>query len=718
MLALWSRTVQASRSCQCGPCLQAGARVARTSRGSTAAARRRLRPSDVFTASFSAMLATAAVYDTKKKDERLLQWDQAIEEVRSGKDLATISTPDQVSIGKAADESSNIMGHEVGEYTPDANICRKLGESATTVRHLMSHVPVPILEASQAPPRPRESMTPVWDELQDLVSASLEASGELSAIYGADKRQDYVPDTSPVAVESDRKLLEGSEFAASTMSQWEPRTTYQLDRLARDVNGLVHELWQATSMARKRNVKREFGTDAEMDTGMDDAALEIRQLAELMTPMLDGTMPAPDYPKVGTVGTKVDAASLNATLDSITKTAGFQDRNFDLMLAKICYNLLSSTAVPNVTTYEILIRAFTKLQKKDLAEVVVNRFRNNALRPNEGILSAILMHHGYTRDAEMFYMTIRQMAGLEDGLGLEKHHIFDLTSPSIQQWAMDTDVIHRDGYLQEKAKRNSEIFESLIRGCMNFHNLDGALRYLKTAIKEGCYIRTHVFADLVYYSLTSPQRTDALLRIVTALSWQFAKRERPGGGLDYNSDVRGKIYDVFEACGLGSALSGAPDAADAVLDVEHPLARHIYPEQFAAMVRHFHEEEAKDMASYRERRVPLLQPSRVRQDGELGRTRIEDIPKEFGGMFVKDMPSYVKMSKVAGEEEEEVVDGGAYMTPPQAEVVADGGAYMTPPPAEVKESNFRPMAATPTMSRRAHTALREEQYHGPLEGCF
>ena len=79
------------------------------------------------------MLATAAIYDTRKKDARLLQWDQAIEEVRSGKDLATISTPDQISIGKAADESSNIMGNEVGEYTPDANICRKLEKGATTV---------------------------------------------------------------------------------------------------------------------------------------------------------------------------------------------------------------------------------------------------------------------------------------------------------------------------------------------------------------------------------------------------------------------------------------------------------------------------------------------------------------------------------------------------------------------------------------------------------
>ncbi|KFZ08678.1 hypothetical protein V502_09228 [Pseudogymnoascus sp. VKM F-4520 (FW-2644)] len=701
MLALWSRTVQASRSCQCGPCLQASARVARTSR-STAAARRRLRPSDVFTASFSAMLATAAVYDTRKKDERLLQWDQAIEEVRSGKDLATISTPDQISIGKAADESSNIMGNEVGEYTPDANICRKLEKSATTVRQLTSYLPVPILEASESPPRPEESMTPVWDELRDILSESLRASGNHNYVNQANMRHKDPEVTSPVAVESDRRLREGSEFAASTMSHWEPRTTYQLDRLARDVNGLVHELWQATSMSRKGTKKRKVETDPEI--------LETRKLTELLVPMLDGTTPAPDYPKVGTVGSNTDATSLNATLDFITRTDGFQEGNCDLMIAKICYNLLTSTSVPNAGTYEILIRAFMKLEKPDLTELVVNRFKDNQLRPDEGILSAILVHYGLADDPEKFYTTIRQMAGLEDGLGFEKHHIFDLTNPRIQKWALDRNVIHRCGYLQEKANRNSNIYESLIRGCMNFHNLDGALRYLKTAIKEGCYVRTHLFADLVHYSLSCPERTGALLRIVTAISWQFGKRDKPGGGLDYNSDVRGKIFDVLEACGLGSALSGAVSAAEAVLDVQHPLARYIYPEQFAAMIRHFHEEEAKDMASYRAQRVPLLDPSVLdpiwilrgeeiiwtREEDipeEYHRTEIENIPREFGSVLIADTPSFVKISKLVG-------DGGD---------AADEGAYMMPTPSEVDESNFRAMAAT---SSRIGTLGKEYEEEG------
>ncbi|OBT53365.1 hypothetical protein VE04_05885 [Pseudogymnoascus sp. 24MN13] len=656
-----------------------------TSRATAAAARRRLRPSDVFTASFSAMLATAAVYDTRRKDERLLQWDQAIEEVRSGKDLASISTPGRVSIGKAADEESNIMGNEVEEYTPDANICRKLEEGATTVRKLMSFVPMPILEAPQSTPRRRESMTPVWDELEGQ-SAGGFYEGEIPGC-GRERSQA----TGRERIRCFDNVALGASATTSARS-----TGAQRQRL-------VLELRRATSMGQKGTARRGVGTDAGMDAEVE-ARSEIRRLTELMMPMLDGTTAAPDYPRVGTVGSNSDSQSLNATLDSITKTLGFKERNYDLMIAKICYNLLTSTSVPNVATYELLIRAFTKLRQPELAEVVVHQFKNNGLRPDEGILSAILMHYGMSRDPEKFYTTVRQMAGLEDGLGFERHHIFDLTKPTVQKWALDTDVIHRDGYLQEKAHRNSDIFESLIRGCMTFHNLDGALRYLKTAIKEGCYVRTQVFADIVYYSLTCPERTSALLRIVTALSWQFGKKEKPGGGLDYNSDVRGKIHDVLEACGLGSALSGAADAAEVIQDVQHPLARYIYPEPFAPRIRHFHAEEAKDMASYRARRVPLPFRERIRGEGEVRRMRVEEIPREFGGMLMADLPSFVKISKLV-EEEGGGADGGVFVAPPSlVEVV------------EEARSNFRPMAAT----SYCVGGLGEEEYaeEGPLAGCF
>ncbi|KFY26942.1 hypothetical protein V493_03804 [Pseudogymnoascus sp. VKM F-4281 (FW-2241)] len=654
---------------------------------STAAARRRLRPSDVFTASFSAVLATATVLDTRKKDERLLQWDQAIEEVRSGKDLATISTPDQVSIGKAADESSNIMGHEVVEYTPDANICRKLEEGATTVRQLVSVTPMPIASRS------RESMTPVWDELRAILRI-FKRAGSWHEIIEANLLQEHTSEISPVAVESDRRLLQGSEFAASTMSHWSPRTTKQLEQMERNVNALVHELWQGATKPRQAISRRRVQSDYEIDTELD-SSLESSLLNELLIPMLDGSTPAPEYPKVRSVGIASDPTHLNATLRSIINGVGSNAGDFDLMIAKICYNLLTSKSVPDVATYEILIRGFMNLGEPDLADVAIRRFKENPLRPDEGILSAMLVHYGRARDSEMFYTTVRQMAGMEDGLRLERHHVFDLNRPAVQRWALEKDIIHREGYLHEKAHRNSDIFESLIRGCMNFHNLDGALRYLKIAIKEGCYIRTHVFTDIVYYSLTCPERTSALLRIVTALSWQFGTRKRSGGGLDYNSDVRGSIYDVLEACGLGSALSGGVDASETLRDVQHPLVSYIYPTQFAAMIQHFHEEEAKDMASYRAQGVPLLHRAWVQRDGGGHRMRIEDIPNEYSRMLIADTPSFLKMSKLVGDEGDE--------------------AFMEASQLDVDESNFRPMAAT---SGRTGPLSNENADEGPLAGCF
>src|SRR5450432_2622353 len=81
MQVIWSRVAQTS-SCRCNACLHSATKLAR--RTTTAASKRQLKASDVFTLCYSAMFATAAVVDAKRKDERRKQWDRAIEEAKAG----------------------------------------------------------------------------------------------------------------------------------------------------------------------------------------------------------------------------------------------------------------------------------------------------------------------------------------------------------------------------------------------------------------------------------------------------------------------------------------------------------------------------------------------------------------------------------------------------------------------------------------------------------
>src|SRR5271167_254290 len=100
MQVIWSRVAQTS-SCRCNACLHSGTKLAR--RTTTAAGRRQLKASDLFTLCYSAMFATAAVVDAKRKDSRRKQWDRAIEEAQAG----SSSTP--------TDESSSALEWAVKE---------------------------------------------------------------------------------------------------------------------------------------------------------------------------------------------------------------------------------------------------------------------------------------------------------------------------------------------------------------------------------------------------------------------------------------------------------------------------------------------------------------------------------------------------------------------------------------------------------------------------
>lgn len=271
------------------------------------------------------MLATAAVLDSRKKDKRLSQWDQAIAEVRSGKDLATITTPEEVSIGKAATSSSNIMGNQIGEYTPDTNISQKVEQSATTVRQLLSHVPVPILEAYKSTQKPSEPMTAVWDELMALCSKSVEASTNTKhVLFASNNEPTDSTDCVWTAIEKQKKhrlsnVVNGSTFNASTMPLREPQTQYELDQLEREVYALVCELWKTTSMAQNGIPTTKDGIRPVKDT-TKDIKLKTKQMIQRIAPLLDGSWPAPTYQLVRAVGTQTNRESLDRSIASIIKS--------------------------------------------------------------------------------------------------------------------------------------------------------------------------------------------------------------------------------------------------------------------------------------------------------------------------------------------------------------------------------------------------------------
>lgn len=81
MQRLWSRTPSAQSTCRCVSCLTPGA-AGLTSRGTTAASKRRFRFANSITAFYSSIFAAAALADAQGKDKRRVEWEEKIAAVR------------------------------------------------------------------------------------------------------------------------------------------------------------------------------------------------------------------------------------------------------------------------------------------------------------------------------------------------------------------------------------------------------------------------------------------------------------------------------------------------------------------------------------------------------------------------------------------------------------------------------------------------------------
>lgn len=81
MQRLWSRTPSAQSSCRCVSCLTSGA-AGLTSRGTTAASKRRFQFANSITAFYSSIFAAAALADAQGKDKRRVEWEEKIAAVR------------------------------------------------------------------------------------------------------------------------------------------------------------------------------------------------------------------------------------------------------------------------------------------------------------------------------------------------------------------------------------------------------------------------------------------------------------------------------------------------------------------------------------------------------------------------------------------------------------------------------------------------------------
>jgi hypothetical protein len=525
MQALWSRSARTA-SCRCTTCLHS-ATTTIASR-TTAAPKQRVKFS-TGTVFYSAILATAAVADAKIKDDRRKQWDRAIAEAKLDPSITS----------KDAD---NVRSGNIERSIAPRRSLRDLEWDQSAAYH--AHLP-------RKSPSPLENQLRVLDSHIEQAFRPPEAEGEdvdELGRYTEEVWQPHAQSYSNELVDAETNLRSDTSLDMSehwpaivqTPAQHEPSRVPQRGPKTNEHLRWA-EVWVAELVAGLLLNTRAFS--ARKDTTASIPGKSGNALNTLPDEKYENLVPEsislaerwlllesdgvhkirktrfPQYDSFKYRGEwrsnwSEERRQLDISIQDILNHSYVSRKSKDLMIAKVCYNLLMSSVPPNIDTFNLLIERFTFIGEHSSAMLVIHSvMRRNKLVPNERTASAVLEHFRITKNRQGFSRTIQQLRGVEPGFKVRRRYVDELDSPNVKTWAaMRLPITTRDA-LYEQIPRNNKVFESMIHGCLELLKVGDALRYFKNSITKGVQVSVAVFVRLVKDCFPDDKLSAKLLRI-------------------------------------------------------------------------------------------------------------------------------------------------------------------------------------------------------------
>ncbi|KAK4250087.1 hypothetical protein C7999DRAFT_38801 [Corynascus novoguineensis] len=462
MLGLWSMAAQL-RACHCRACLRATRAAARRVTTSTTGAagnprRRKILASDVFTACYSAIMATAAVIDAGRKDRRRRELDTKIAEAKSslaclleesaGRDLAKlIESPYHTVPFSRPLEKADIV-NDICKLDADflRDLQQKRRDRLSTAQHIRT-----MLGLSWNP------------ELPEARKATLAKCEE--AIV-AEKERNF-----------DRR---------------EPQTETQMEKITAMVTDLVDRL-----MA-------EAWWISEVEAPGSHPALNSPDSASTMIRMLrsDG-YPSYNHPDLDPWATTEQRERLNEV--NVNILSDWAPPLRERYVAKICYNFLVCNVPPGIQNYNMLILGFSFLGEYNLSQAVVDSFLYlSHLKPSEATYLCLLHHYRLKGDIVGFQGVIKRMFGYDPrGIGLMRRTAnYVQRCPELQAWAATQDVALVSGHYVQRAPLTQNVAEAIMEGLIDFGMLREGARLLAVCLQEQWTISKDLLWRLFHSCLT------------------------------------------------------------------------------------------------------------------------------------------------------------------------------------------------------------------------
>ncbi len=459
------------------------------------------------------MFATAALVDMKVKDDRRKQWDLAIAEAKSSSNDPRAGDPALGGATCKVESSHSILGaHEWGLRRSTAvykSILRSLSKCQDT--SLETH-------------------------LKNLDPHFRGASGGWELHSAED---------GSVPVETEETYLDSASRRRIKLRTREPKNRKQLEHMQQMVLKLVTRLLVS---------KNPLSTVAKDIHPPGDLELDSKIKADLMK---TGRIWQPKY---SSSRSKVieERKSLNESITSILTTEASNPANIESAVAKICYNLLISSAPPSIYTYNLMLIHFTRLQQHHLSQAVVDSFfEDSKFGPTSRTIAAILDHYAAIGDRVGFESVIRRMRGTAGDMRLWTRHLSLLYDDAIvRSRAQKSNVIHRNNLVVAKVPRDTVILNSLILGSLRVIGVRRAVLYFKAALREGCHVTVDLFVSIAQVCLSERNDRAASSLLSAIISrWHQCKGS---WGLERFSGSRGIILQLMNLCGIEPLINSNP----------------------------------------------------------------------------------------------------------------------------------------------------------------
>ncbi len=160
---------------------------------------------------------------------------------------------------------------------------------------------------------------------------------------------------------------------------------------------------------------------------------------------------------------------MNAAIKQLFQSHRGNDKMEALGIAKICHNLLVSTAPPDVQTFNLLLSGFKLWQRSALVDDIMGAFYTQKVRPNEITCREILYHYTHQSRPEDFSRFVEKMRGTDGALMLANPNI------AVNEASQGRLLRVNEVKVYQKVHPTPMVLGALMNGVLKFAGFDRAL---------------------------------------------------------------------------------------------------------------------------------------------------------------------------------------------------------------------------------------------------